>query len=69
MPTSATTPASPTNRPTSRTPVARSERSTRIAISATISGTQAIRIAASDEETCCSPAAISGNGSAISASA
>ena len=50
-------------------PVARSDASKRIASSATISGTQAIRIAASDDETCCSPAAISGNGSAISASA
>ena len=32
-------------------------------------GTVAIRIAASDEATCCSPAAISGNGTTISNSA
>ena len=42
--------------------MARSSGSKRIASSAMNSGTAAIRIAASDEETCCSPAAISGNG-------
>ena len=55
--------------PTNRLPVTRSERSKRSARTATIRGTEAIRIAASDEETCCSPAAISGNGIAISATA
>ena len=49
--------------------MARSAASKRIASSATSSGTQAIRIAVSDEDTRCSPAAISGNGSAISATA
>ena len=50
-------------------PVARSAGSKRIASTATISGTEAIRIAVSDEDTYCSPAAISGNGSVISITA
>ena len=49
--------------------MARSAWSKRSASSATISGTEAIRIAASDEETVCSPAAISGNGITISTTA
>ena len=40
-----------------------------IASTATSSGTAAMMIAASDESTCCSPAAISGNGIEISRSA
>ena len=39
----------------------------RIASTVMISGTAAIRIAASDEDTRCSPKPISGNGMAISA--
>ena len=69
MPTSTITPANPISRPTRRSPVARSAWSKRIAITATISGTEAIRIAVSDEDTYCSPAAISGNGSVISITA
>ena len=49
--------------------MARSAGSKRIASTATISGTEAIRIAVSDEDTYCSPAAISGNGSVISITA
>src|SRR3954449_2440454 len=62
MPTRATTPARPTISPTSREPVARSARSKRSASSATKSGTAAMMIAASDEATWRSPAAMSGNG-------
>ena len=68
-PTSATTPANPISSPNRRAPVARSAWSNRSASRATISGTEAIRIAANEDETCCSPAAISGNGITISASA
>ena len=68
-PTSATTPARPISSPASREPVTRSEASKRSASRATNSGAAAIRIAASDEATCCSPAAISGNGIAISTTA
>ena len=56
-------------RPTRREPVARSAGSKRSASSATKSGTEAMMIAASEEATCCSPAAMSGNGTAISNSA
>ena len=68
-PTSATTPANPISSPNRRAPVARSAWSKRSASRATISGTEAIRIAANEDETCCSPAAISGNGITISTSA
>ena len=68
-PTSATTPAKPISSPARREPVARSPGSKRTASTATISGTDAIRIAASDEDTCCSPAAMSGNGIEISTTA
>ncbi len=68
-PTSAMTPPKPTNRPASRLPVGRSEGSNRSVRTATISGTAAIRMAASDDDTCCSPKPISGNGIAISATA
>ena len=57
------------NSPTRRVPPTRSEWSKRSASSAMISGTDAIRIAASDDATCCSPAAISGNGMQISMTA
>ena len=66
IPISATTPASPSSRPASRAPVARSSASKRSASRATNSGAAATMIAASDELTCCSPAAISGNGNVIS---
>ena len=69
MPTSATTPARPMTRPTRRDPVARSARSKRSASSATKSGTEAMMIAASDEATWRSPAAMSGKGTTISNSA
>jgi len=46
--------------------VARSAGSKRSASSAMNSGTDAMMIAASDEATCCSPLAMSGNGTAIS---
>jgi hypothetical protein len=69
MPTRATTPASPTTSPTSRDPVARSAWSKRSASSATKSGTAAMMIAASDEATWRSPAAMSGKGTTISNSA
>src|SRR4051794_2059379 len=66
IPTSATTPARPISRPTSRRPETRSDASKRSARSATISGAAAMMIAATDESTWRSPAAISGNGTAIS---
>src|SRR5687767_1305693 len=69
MPNSTTTPARPTKRPTRRRPVTRSSWSSRIASSAMISGSDATMIAASDEATCCSPNAMSGNGMQISSSA
>src|SRR5215510_12370060 len=68
-PSSATTPATPISRPTRRMPVARSAWSNQIAITATVSGRDAIRIAVSDDETCCSPKLISGNGTTTSANA
>ena len=66
MPTSAITPASPTSIPAKRVRVGCSARSKRSARKATTSGTAAIRIAASDEDTRTSPKAISGNGTVIS---
>ncbi len=66
-PTSATTPAKPVTSPASRRPATRSLWSKVRARAATISGVAAIRIAATDELTCSSPKAISGNGIAISA--
>src|SRR3954451_6507405 len=69
MPTSATTPPRPISKPTSRRPDTRSDSSKRRASSATISGAAAMMIAATDESTCCSPLAMSGNGTAISKSA
>jgi hypothetical protein len=66
IPTSAITPARPNSRPTRREPVARSAGSKRNASSATMSGTAAMMIAARDEATWRSPAAMSGNGIAIS---
>ena len=69
MPTSTITPPKPTTRPSARTGVGRSLSSKRIASTAPISGTAATMIAASDEATCTSPAAISGNGIEISATA
>ena len=66
MPTSATTPAIPTSRPTKRVGVGRSEWSKRSASSATNIGTVAIRIAVREEEMRCSPKPISGQGMAIS---
>src|SRR5262245_26443383 len=68
-PSSATTPATPISRPTRRMPVARSAWSNQIAITATVSGRDAIRIAVSDDEKCCSPKLISGNGTTTSANA
>ena len=69
IPTSATTPASPITSPASLTPVTRSVASKRSASRATNKGAAAIRIAVSEEATCSSPAAISGNGSVISITA
>src|SRR4051794_486919 len=69
IPTSATTPPSPMSSPTSRRPETRSEASKRSASRATMSGAAAMMIAATDESTCCSPNAMSGNGTAISNSA
>jgi hypothetical protein len=69
MPTKATTPASPINRPVSLEPPARSLGSKRSARNTTNSGAAAMTIAASDEDTCCSPTAISVNGTVISAAA
>ncbi len=69
MPTSAITPAKPISSPIRRAPRTRSSGSKRMASTAMISGTAAIRIAASEDETCCSPAAISGNGIEISTTA
>jgi hypothetical protein len=65
-PSSATTPMNPTTRPASRSPVGLSSGEKRTDSSATISGMEAIRIAASDEEMRCSPRAISRNGTATS---
>ena len=62
-------PAKPIIKPRAGGPPARSAWSNRSASRATINGTEAIRIAASDDATCCSPAAISGNGITISTSA
>ena len=59
----------PITRPSARTGVGRSEGSKRNESTVTISGTEAIRIAASDEAMWTSPAAISGNGIEISATA
>ena len=69
MPTNAITPPSPTSIPTKRVRVGCSPRSKRRARKAITSGTAAIRIAASDEDTRCSPNAISGKGIVISNSA
>ena len=65
-PSSATTPPNPTTRPASRSPVGVSSGERRTDSSATISGMEAIRIAASDEEMRCSPRAMSRNGTATS---
>ena len=65
-PSRATTPPNPITSPTTRSPVGRSAGEKRTDSSATISGMEAIRMAASDEEMCCSPAAISRNGTATS---
>src|SRR3954454_1196847 len=62
MPTSAITPARPTNSPPSRMPVTRSDGLKRIDSSATVSGTAAMRIAVSELEMYCSPIGISVNG-------
>src|SRR4051794_16304697 len=69
IPTSATTPARPISRPVRRRPETRSLASNRSASTATISGAAAMMIAATEESTCCSPAAMSGNGTAISKTA
>ena len=70
IPTSAITPAKPITEPDAPAArVGRSEWSKRSASTAPISGTAAMMIAASDEATCSSPAAISGNGIEISATA
>jgi hypothetical protein len=69
IPSRATTPPKPRNSPTSRSPAGRSAGDSRAEISATISGMLEIRIAASDEATYCSPAAMSTNGSATSQAA
>ena len=66
IPTRATTPASPISIPSMRVRVGRSVWSKRSASSAISRGTVAITIAATEESTCCSPAAISGNGRTIS---
>ena len=66
IPTSATTPPSPISIPTKRERVGCSPWSKRSARKATTSGTAAIRIAASEDDTRCSPNAISGNGIVIS---
>jgi hypothetical protein len=66
IPTSAITPEKPISRPRARSGVGRSEWSKRRASTALISGTNAMMIAASDEATRSSPAAISGNGPEIS---
>ena len=68
-PTRATTPARPIRRPVRRLPPARSEGSKRIASIAAISGAVAITIAAVEEATVCSPAAIRGKGKTISITA
>ena len=57
------------NRPTSRRPVGRSSGAKRSDSTATMSGIEAMRIAVSEEETCCSPMAIRVNGTAISVAA
>src|SRR3954465_14114294 len=69
MPTRATPPPGPLSNPTTRRPDTRSDSWKRRASSATISGAAAMMIAATDESTCCSPLAMSGNGTAISKSA
>ncbi len=63
------TPPNPSSSPSARTGVGRSEWSKRSASRAPISGTEEIRIAARDEDTRVSPAAIIGNGMQISATA
>ena len=65
-PSSATTPPNPTTSPASRGPVGVSSGERRTDSRATISGMEAIRIAASDEEMRCSPRAMSRNGTATS---
>src|SRR3954462_15146359 len=62
MPTSSTTPASPTSMPTSRCRVTRSSGSTNSVRAATSNGNEAIRIAVTDDDTWTSPKEISGNG-------
>src|SRR5215213_1226819 len=69
IPSRATTPPKPRSSPTSRSPAGRSAGDSRVEISATISGMLEIRMAASDEATCCSPVAMSTNGSATSQAA
>ncbi len=69
IPTSAITPPNPIISPSARVGVGRSSGSKRNASTAPINGTAAITIAASDEDTCSSPAAISGNGIDTSATA
>ena len=69
MPTSAITPVKPINSPAARAGVGRSEGSKRSDSTVTISGTEAMMIAVSDDATWTSPAAISGNGIEISATA
>ena len=64
-PSSAATPPNPITSPASRSPVGLSSGARRTDSSATISGMEAIRIAASDDETC-SPAGMSRNGTATS---
>ena len=59
----------PIARPSARTGVGRSEGSKRSESTVTISGTEAMMIAASDEAMWTSPAAMSGNGIEISATA
>lgn len=62
IPTSATTPPKPMSRPSARSRVGRSLWSKRRARTAPIRGTEATTIAASDEDTRCSPKAMAGNG-------
>src|SRR4051812_27068761 len=69
MPTRATTPVRPTKSPTSRRPRGRSDGSTRAAITAIVSGTAAIMIAASEEETNFSPTGMALKGRTISMTA
>src|SRR5436190_7988734 len=69
IPTSAITPTNPISSPRARIGVGLSEWSKRMASSAPMSGTAATMIAASDEETRCSPIASIGKGIATSTTA